>query len=55
VSLALMADINGDNRIDYEEFMKHFTDMLKWIRFHRVIEKTLKDIENYVEEEGIPI
>jgi Ca2+-binding EF-hand superfamily protein len=38
VSLALMADINGDNSIDYEEFMKHFVDMLKRIRFMTVIQ-----------------
>jgi len=31
VSLAVMADVDGDNQIDYEEFMKHFTEMLKRI------------------------
>lgn len=24
ITLGLSADINGDGRIDYEEFMKHF-------------------------------
>jgi len=24
VTLGLAADVNGDERIDYEEFMKHF-------------------------------
>lgn len=33
VTLALSADINGDERIDYEEFMKHFQDCLKIVRF----------------------
>ena len=50
-----MADVDGDNQIDYEEFMKHFTDMLKRIRFHWVIEKALKDMSNTTVEEGIPI
>ena len=50
-----MADIDGNNQIDYEEFMKHFPDMLKWIRFHRVIEKALSEMDNIKEEEGIPI
>lgn len=33
VTLALGSDINGDERIDYEEFMKHFQDCLKMLRF----------------------
>lgn len=32
VTLGLNADINGDGRIDYEEFMKHFQDCLKLVR-----------------------
>ena len=33
VTLAIGSDINGDERIDYEEFMKHFQDCLKMLRF----------------------
>ena len=33
VTLGLAADVNGDERIDYEEFMKHFQDCLKMVRF----------------------
>lgn len=33
VSLAMMADVDGNNQIDYEEFMKHFAEMLKRIWF----------------------
>lgn len=33
VTLGLAADVNGDERIDYEEFMKHFQDCLKIVRF----------------------
>jgi Ca2+-binding EF-hand superfamily protein len=39
ITLALNADINGDGRIDYEEFMKHFQDCLKLIR----LQNTLQD------------
>ena len=31
--VCLSADINGDGRIDYEEFMKHFKQILKHTRF----------------------
>ena len=37
-----MADINGDGAIDYEEFMKHFNDMLKRVRFMRIAQEALK-------------
>ncbi len=48
-----MADINGDNCIDYEEFMKHFSDMLRRIRFMDVVLDALKKA-NEPQEEGIP-
>lgn len=53
ITLGLMADTNGDNQIDYEEFMKHFTEMLNRIRFMRVILDSLKTPEK--PSEGIPI
>ena len=34
ITLGMAADINNDGRIDYEEFMKHFLDILKMLRFH---------------------
>ena len=34
ISLSFAADLNGDGSIDYEEFMKHFNDLIKLIRFH---------------------
>ena len=30
----MSADLNGDGRIDFEEFMKHYTDFLDMIEFH---------------------
>jgi Ca2+-binding EF-hand superfamily protein len=33
IALGMSADVNGDERIDYEEFMKHFSDCLKMVRF----------------------
>ena len=35
ISMSLIADTNGDGKIDYEEFMKHFKDILHHVRFHR--------------------
>jgi hypothetical protein len=31
VSLSIFSDVDGDNQIDYEEFMKHFLDIVKRI------------------------
>ena len=39
VTLGLSADVNGDERIDYEEFMKHFQDCLKMIRFQNQLQQ----------------
>jgi len=32
ITVGLCADINADGRIDYEEFMKHFNEILKMLR-----------------------
>jgi len=37
-TLSLMADINGDDCIDYEEFMKHFVDTLRRIKFMQLVQ-----------------
>jgi hypothetical protein len=39
ITLGLSADINGDGRIDYEEFMKHFQDCLKLIRLQSTLQE----------------
>lgn len=40
VTLGLTADVNGDERIDYEEFMKHFSDCLRMVRFQSSLQET---------------
>ena len=43
VTLALCSDINGDERIDFEEFMIHFQDFLKMIRFQNTLQQAYKE------------
>ena len=45
ITLAMTADINGDGHIDFEEFMKHFTDALNMIQFQKEIKETF-DLAN---------
>ena len=33
ITVAMVADTNGDNVIDFEEFMKHFSDILNMIEY----------------------
>lgn len=40
ITVAMAADINGDGIIDFEEFMKHFSDILNMIQFQREIKDT---------------
>lgn len=35
ITLSLQADINGDGRIDYEEFMKHFKELVYLLKVHK--------------------
>eukprot|EP01022_Parablepharisma_sp_SALTPOND_P028556 TRINITY_DN71144_c0_g1_i1.p2 TRINITY_DN71144_c0_g1~~TRINITY_DN71144_c0_g1_i1.p2 ORF type:complete len:530 (-),score=78.66 TRINITY_DN71144_c0_g1_i1:2633-4222(-) len=37
VTLALFADTNGNNKIDYEEFNKHFPSLLKIVKMHQIL------------------
>ena len=43
-ALSLIADTNGDGKIDYEEFMKHFKDILHHVRFHRKLTTSSSEI-----------
>lgn len=40
ITVAMAADINGDGVIDFEEFMKHFPDILNMIQFQKDIKET---------------
>lgn len=33
ITMTLCADINGDGEIDFQEFVKHFTDILDQMSF----------------------
>ena len=44
VTLGLCADINGDSRIDYEDFMKHYAASLNMIHFFYSLAKAY-DVE----------
>ena len=35
ITMALSADLNGDGRIDFEEFMKHYSATINMIYFHK--------------------
>ena len=52
VTLALTADLNGDRRIDYEELMLFFHDILKQIRIHNLLQQ---NYEKFKAEGGIPM
>ena len=42
ISTALSADLNCDGHIDFEEFMKHFTDILNMLNFHQQMNELIK-------------
>lgn len=37
-TLNLLADVQGDGKIDYPEFMKHFKDILFLLKFHAYLQ-----------------
>ena len=50
VTLALFADTNGDNKIDYEEFNKHFPALLKIVKMHQILNDAAKLAENNLDK-----
>jgi len=46
ITVGLSADINGDGRIDYEEFMKHFSSILKNARFQSSLQEAYNEFKN---------
>ena len=45
ISTALSADLNCDGHIDFEEFMKHFTDILNMLSFNQQMNFLMKSAE----------
>jgi Ca2+-binding EF-hand superfamily protein len=43
ITLGMSSDVNGDERIDYEEFMKHFQDCLRMVRFQGTLQRTYNE------------
>lgn len=37
ITVAMVADTNGDGVIDFEEFMKHFSDILDMIEYQKTL------------------
>jgi len=52
ISLALLADINGDRRIDYEELMLHFHEIMRQIRYQDELQKLYM---KFKAEGGMPV
>ena len=44
ITIAMAADINGDGVIDFEEFMKHFSDVLNMIEFQNQMKETYHQV-----------
>ena len=40
ITLALASDVDGSQRIDYQEFMKYFKDSLFWVKFNNELQQT---------------
>ena len=37
ITVAMAADLNGDGEVDFEEFMKHFPNVLNLIEYNKVL------------------
>ena len=46
--MMLIADIDGNQRIDYQEFMKHFKDTLFLVKFHAELQALYDEEVNSV-------
>lgn len=50
LSVNLLADIDGNGRIDYQEFMKHFEDILYLIKFHNELQAHYDELPERLQE-----
>ena len=42
--MALSADLNGDGKIDFEEFMKHYPSTINMIHYHKTLSNELINV-----------
>lgn len=52
ITMTLAADLNGDGEIDFQEFIKHFTDALNMMSFERKLQEKFDEILEAEEEEA---
>ena len=50
LTLNLLADINGDGRIDYSDFMKHFESIVYLIKFHNELQAHYDELPERLQE-----
>jgi len=44
ITVAMAADLNGDGEVDFEEFMKHFPNVLNLIEYNKVMQAKYLEI-----------
>jgi hypothetical protein len=50
LTLNLLADLNGDGRIDYSDFMKHFEAIVYLIKFHNELQAHYDELPERLQE-----
>jgi len=50
LTLNMIADIDGDGRIDYQEFMKHFEEVVYMIKFHNELQEHYDGLPERMQE-----
>jgi Ca2+-binding EF-hand superfamily protein len=50
LALNMIADIDGDGRIDYQEFMKHFEEVVYMIKFHNELQEHYDGLPERIQE-----
>ena len=52
VTMTLNADLNGDGEIDFQEFVKHFTDVLDMMSFDEKLQIEFNKINQNKKKSG---
>ena len=53
ISMTLNADLNGDGEIDFQEFVKHFTDVLDMMSFDQKLQAEFNKMQKYLTKDEI--